>query len=61
MMITSYLGMEKFQKGLQAYLEKHKYGNAKTADLWAALTEASGKDVSEFMGMWTKVRTFKTN
>jgi len=54
MMITSYLGMEKFQKGLQDYLEKHKYGNAKTADLWAALTAASGKDVSEFMGMWTK-------
>jgi len=25
MMITSYLGMELFQKGIRAYLAKHKY------------------------------------
>ena len=54
MMITAYLGMELFRKGICSYLEKHKYGNARTADLWAALTEASGKDVKAFMGVWTK-------
>mmetsp|Transcript_13033 Transcript_13033/g.26052 ORF Transcript_13033/g.26052 Transcript_13033/m.26052 type:complete len:879 (-) Transcript_13033:288-2924(-) len=54
MMITSYLGMEMFRKGICAYLEKHKYGNAVTGDLWAALTEASGKDVKTFMTVWTK-------
>jgi len=54
MMITSYLGMEKFQEGIRAYLEKHKYGNARTADLWEALSQVSGKDVGEFMGIWTK-------
>jgi len=39
MMIVSYLGMEMFRKGICAYLEKHKYGNARTDDLWAALSE----------------------
>lgn len=41
-------------QGIRAYLAKHKYGNAKTSDLWASLTEASGKDVADFMGVWTK-------
>jgi len=54
MMITSYLGMDLFRKGICAYLEKHKFGNAKTEDLWLALSEASGKDVKAFMGVWTK-------
>ena len=54
MMITSYLGMDMFRKGICAYLEKHKYGNARTDDLWAALSETSGKDVKGFMGVWTK-------
>ena len=54
MRITSYEGMELFRKGICAYLEKHKYGNARTQDLWAALSEASGKDVQSFMGVWTK-------
>jgi aminopeptidase 2 len=34
--------------------EKHAYENAKTSDLWVALSHVSGKDVGELMESWTK-------
>ncbi|MDD5416069.1 MAG: M1 family aminopeptidase [Candidatus Daviesbacteria bacterium] len=53
-MLMSYLGPAVFQKGLQHYLKKHSYGNAKTEDLWLALTEVSKKPVAELMRNWTQ-------
>ena len=35
------------------YVQRHKWGNAGTRDLWAALGESSGKPVEEIMGCWT--------
>ncbi|MDB5178767.1 MAG: hypothetical protein JWN01_710 [Patescibacteria group bacterium] len=52
-MLHHYLGAEAFQKGLNIYLERHKYGNTVTHDLWKALGEASGKPVDEVMSAWT--------
>ncbi len=52
-MLAVYLGEKNFQKGLQIYLEKHKYGNAATVDLWKALEKASGKKVEKIMENWT--------
>jgi len=43
-----------FFVGLQHYLSDHKWGNAKTIDLWTALGAASGKPVPEVMDTWTK-------
>jgi hypothetical protein len=38
------------------YLKAHLYGSARTVDLWAGISKASGSDVSEFMHNWvTKV------
>ncbi len=51
-MLMSYLGEKSFQKGLQQYLKKHAYGNAKTEDLWQALEKASGKPVGKVMQNW---------
>jgi alanyl aminopeptidase len=48
-MFERYLGPETFQKGVQAYLKKHAWGNATAADLWQALDRASGTDVSAAM------------
>jgi aminopeptidase N len=48
-MLSSYLGVEKFLNGITKYLNKHAYGNATTDDLWAALSEETGKDVAAFM------------
>ncbi len=52
-MLHEYLGPEVFRDGLRHYLERHKYGNTDTVDLWQALEEISGKPVKEFMHAWT--------
>ncbi|KAK5163609.1 uncharacterized protein LTR77_010558 [Saxophila tyrrhenica] len=51
-MLASHLGVETFLKGVSDYLKAHTYGNAKTNDLWAALSKASGMDVTTFMDPW---------
>lgn len=53
-MVSKYLGEDVFMKGVSNYLKKHAYGNTQTSDLWAALSEASGKDVEGAMATWTK-------
>ena len=50
--LSRWLGDEAFAKGLKAYFEKHQYNNTVGRDLWNALSEASGKDVSSFMDTW---------
>ena len=51
-MLKSYIGEEAFRTGLKNYFEVHAYGNTEGADLWAALSEASGKDIAAFMNPW---------
>ena len=53
-MISKYLGEETFIDGVRRYIKKHAWGNTQTGDLWAALSDASGKDVSTVMDIWTK-------
>ncbi|KAF2149807.1 hypothetical protein K461DRAFT_230575 [Myriangium duriaei CBS 260.36] len=53
-MISKYLGEDTFMEGIRRYLRKHAYGNTQTGDLWAALADASGKDVEKVMTIWTK-------
>ncbi|KAH0563318.1 hypothetical protein GP486_002111 [Trichoglossum hirsutum] len=53
-MISKYLGEDTFMEGIRRYLKKHAYGNTQTGDLWAALSDASGKDVEKVMRIWTK-------
>lgn len=53
-MIADWLGEDVFIKGVSNYLKKHKWGNTQTSDLWASLSEASGKDVVKVMDIWTK-------
>jgi aminopeptidase 2 len=53
-MISKYLGEDVFMEGIRRYLKKHAFGNTQTGDLWAALSDASGKDVEKVMDIWTK-------
>ncbi|EAS30841.3 aminopeptidase 2 [Coccidioides immitis RS] len=53
-MLSSHLGQETFLRGIAKYLKAHAYGNATTNDLWSALSEASGKDVTGFMDPWIR-------
>jgi aminopeptidase N len=51
-MLQAYLGNDVLQAGLKLYFEKHQYTNTTADDLWNALGEASGSDVTAFMNAW---------
>ncbi len=51
-MLREYIGDDDFKKGLRQYFKEHAYKNATRADLWAALSEASGKDIDGLMTPW---------
>lgn len=51
-MLQAYVGTDDLRKGLKAYFEAHKYSNTSADDLWAALGQASGKDIASFMHAW---------
>jgi aminopeptidase N len=53
-MLSNHIGQDVFLKGVGNYLKKHAYGNARTNDLWAALSDASGQDVRAFMDPWIR-------
>ncbi|WPH01164.1 aminopeptidase 2 [Acrodontium crateriforme] len=53
-MVSKHLGEDVFMEGIRRYIKKHKYGNTTTGDLWAALSDASGKDVERIADIWTK-------
>jgi puromycin-sensitive aminopeptidase len=53
-MLEEFLTPAVFQRGLRDYLNAHRYANARTEDLWAALEAASGKPVTEVMNSWVK-------
>lgn len=51
-MLEHYLGGEKFRRGIRAYICKHREGNTVAADLWAALSAASGEPVEKIAQAW---------
>lgn len=57
-MLYHWLGDDVFRRGMSLYLNRHKYGNAVTEDLWSALADASGKPVALVMTTWTKQKGF---
>lgn len=52
------LFLQDFRKGMAVYLKRHQYKSARTEDLWAALEEASGKQVGRMMTTWTKQKGY---
>ena len=53
-MISDYLGVDVFIKGVQLHLRKHAFGSATTNDLWNSLSIVSGEDVRAIMATWTQ-------
>lgn len=51
-MLQQYVGVDAFRAGLKQYFQDHAYSNTEADDLWKALSEASGKNISEFMTPW---------
>jgi aminopeptidase N len=53
-MLENFLGEDVFREGIRRYIAAHMYSNTTTADLWNALSEASGKPVGEIAAGWTE-------
>jgi puromycin-sensitive aminopeptidase len=57
-MIERYLGPKTFQKGVRAYIERHRESNATAADLWRALADAAGEPVDPIVRGWIEQAGF---
>jgi len=53
-MMEQYLTPQVFRRGIAGYLDRHRYGNTDTSDLWDALEEASGEPVRRVMDAWVQ-------
>ncbi len=53
-MVEDWLGPDVFRDGMRRYMKAHQYGNATSADLWAALSAASHKDVAAVASGFTE-------
>jgi aminopeptidase N len=51
-MFEAYLGENVFRDGIRRYIKARAYSNATSADLWNALSAASGKNVAEITSGW---------
>jgi aminopeptidase N len=58
--LVSWLGEEAFLAGLRAYFDAHAYGNATLADLLAALSRASGRDLTGWARGWLRAPEVNT-
>ena len=51
-MLEQYLGAEVFRQGVRQYLDRHRFDNADTVDLWDALGRASSQPIPAVMDGW---------
>ncbi|TFK50212.1 hypothetical protein OE88DRAFT_1736470 [Heliocybe sulcata] len=57
-MLSSYVGEDRFLKGVSIYLKKHLYANSVTRDLWEGVAESTGIDVPKVMDNWVSKTGF---
>jgi aminopeptidase N len=48
-MIESWVGEASFQKAINAYIDRYKYGNARAEDFWSTVAASTGKPVDRVM------------
>jgi aminopeptidase N/puromycin-sensitive aminopeptidase len=53
-MVEQYIGPESFRAGVNAYLEKYKYGNATAEDFWNTMTSVSHRPVDKIMSTFVE-------
>ncbi len=51
-MLESYLGADRFRAGVIDYLERFRYGNARTEDLWESLGRAGNEPIAAMATPW---------
>jgi Aminopeptidase N len=57
-MLENFLGEVPFRDGIRRYIQAHQYSNSTTADLWNALSQASGKPITQIAAGWTEKAGF---
>ncbi|MFZ0007530.1 MAG: M1 family metallopeptidase [Steroidobacteraceae bacterium] len=57
-MLEAYLGPDTFRDGIRRYIKARAFSNATTADLWDALSAASGRQVGRIAADWTEQAGF---
>ena len=50
--LAAYVGEESFVEGLRSYFRAHAWGNARLDDLISAVSDASGRDLSDWTTAW---------
>jgi aminopeptidase N len=58
--LQAYLGREVFFGGLGSYFAAHRWGNATLADLLAALSARSGRDLADWSAAWLETAGVNT-
>jgi aminopeptidase N len=58
--LVAFVGQDAFLTGVRAYFAEHAWGNTQLTDLLAALTAASGRDLSHFAAEWLQVAGVNT-
>ncbi|MDA9680822.1 M1 family metallopeptidase, partial [bacterium] len=53
-MFEMFVGEEVFQKGVQEYLNKYKFENTHSSDLWESLSKASNLPLNKMLPTWIK-------
>jgi aminopeptidase N len=53
-MLEAYIGEDVFRQGIRNYIKSRAYSNAAPADLWNALGQASGKNVTAVAAPWVE-------
>jgi aminopeptidase N len=58
--LAAYVGIESFLAAMRHYFRRHQYGNTTLADLLGALSEASGRDLSQWSAQWLETAGINT-
>ncbi len=53
-MLEAYIGEDVFREGIRHYIKSRAYSNAAAADLWNALGQASGKNITAVAAPWVE-------
>jgi aminopeptidase N len=58
--LVAWVGVDAFFEGVSAYFRKHGWGNTTLADLLAELETSSGRDLSDWSGLWLETAGVNT-
>ncbi len=57
-MFQMFIGEEVFQNGVEAYLNKFKFANTNSSDLWDALSQASNQPLNKILPFWIREKGY---